>query len=255
MLNPDLEFALSAADRLGRIALEYFRTEMRIERKADDSPVTSADRAAEEEMRALVRKAYPKDGILGEEFGEVPGESGRRWIVDPIDGTQSFIRGVPLFGTLIGLEVNGEIVLGVAHLPALDETIFAAQGQGTWWRRGASPPRSARVSEVPTLSESVLCATSGPLPHQGAAYEKLRRSIRLERGWGDCCGHLLVATGRAEIMVDPAMNVWDCAALYPILREAGGTFTDWKGVPTVHGGEAISTNGKIFNEVLGLLRG
>lgn len=255
MLNETLDFALHVATCAGRIVLGHFQTDLSVERKADASPVTVADRAAEEEIRGLIREAYPRDGILGEEFGEVRGESGRRWIVDPIDGTQSFLRGVPLFGTLIALEEGGEVLLGVAHFPALDETVHAARGRGAWWRRGSSATKAARVSETATLYESLLCATSAPLAHQAEAFGRLRRSVSLERGWGDCYGHILVATGRAEVMVDPAMNLWDCAALDPIVREAGGTFTDWNGVPTIHGSDAISTNGKVFDEVLRILRG
>lgn len=255
-----LEFARDAAVRAGRIAMEHYQNGVTVETKSDASPVTIADRRAEQELRGLIAERYPDDGVLGEEFGERPGKSGRRWILDPIDGTRSFVHGVPLFGVLIGLEERGQAVLGVVLLPALDEMMYAARGQGAWWlpsgRKAGEPPRRARVSSTPKLADGLMTISGvqyfdrvGKLP----AYERVRRAAKTDRGWGDCYGHMLVATGRAEVMLDPVMNVWDCAALAPIVMEAGGTFTDWKGDFTIHGGNAISTNGKVFEETLRLI--
>jgi histidinol phosphatase-like enzyme (inositol monophosphatase family) len=223
--------------------------------------VTLADRGAEQELRRMIGERFPGDSVLGEEFGEQPGTSGQRWVLDPIDGTKSFVRGVPLFGVLIGMEQDGEAVLGVVSMPALDEFVYAARGHGCWWlpsgRQAGSHPRRARVSSLAPLAEGLLLANSFEYFVKGkreAAHDRLLRAARQQRGWGDCYGHILVATGRAEVCVDPLMNAWDGAPLLPILQEAGGTFTDWQGRATIHGGDGISTNGKVFDEVMGLVR-
>ena len=253
---------MRAARRAGDFIMGHYLTALEVESKADRSPVTVADRGAERLLRDLLAIEFPSDGILGEEYGEQPGTSARRWILDPIDGTQSFIRGVPLFGVLIGLEAGGESVAGVMHFPALDETVVAARGLGCHWypphRPAASPPRRARVSSVERLADGLVTTTApGGFDQidRSAAYDRLRRAARLDRGWGDCYGHLLVATGRAEAMVDPMMHVWDNAPLLPILQEAGGTFTDWDGKPTIHSKNGISTNGRVLAEVLATLKG
>lgn len=253
-----LELARSAAREAGAITLEYFcQGNYAIELKRDRSPVTVADRRAEEHLRRRIAAEFPADGILGEEFGEQPGDSGYRWIVDPIDGTKSFISGVPLYGTLIGVEFEDRSVVGVIRVPALDEMVWAAVGQGAWSQRGELPPTPARVSSVARLADSLFCTSevrNFAKTGRPAAYERLDAACRLARTWGDCYGYLLVATGRAEVMVDPQMNVWDCAALQPILEEAGGTFTDWQGNPTIHAGESIATNGRVLEEVLAVTR-
>jgi histidinol phosphatase-like enzyme (inositol monophosphatase family) len=256
-----LDFALQAARRAGEIVMPYYQGDVPVEIKGDGSPVTLADRGAEQELRRLIRERFPADGVLGEEFGEQPGTSGRRWILDPIDGTKAFVRGVPLFGVLIGLEENGEAVLGVVFLPALDEYVYAARGQGCWWlpsgRQPAAAPQRARVSAVPRLSDGILLLNSYEYFVKGkrtAAHARLLQAARHERGWGDCYGHILVATGRAEAAVDPMMNPWDNAPLLPIVQEAGGTFTDWQGQATIHGGDGISTNGKVFEELMRAVR-
>ena len=257
-----LEFALQAARRAGEIIMPYYQGDAGVETKGDGSPVTLADRGAEQELRRMIGERFPGDGVLGEEFGEQPGTSGRRWILDPIDGTKAFVRGVPLFGVLIGMEQDGEAVVGVVSMPALDEFVYAARGQGCWWlpsgRKAGSPPRRARVSSLAPLAEGLLLANSFEYFAKGKrveAHDQLLRAARQQRGWGDCYGHILVATGRAEVCVDPLMNAWDGAPLLPILQEAGGTFTDWQGRATIHGGDGISTNGKVFDEVMRLVRG
>lgn len=246
-----LDFAVDAAWRAGKITLEYFQTGTPVERKADTSPVTLADRRAEETLRERIHAHFPEHGILGEEFGESPGRSPYRWILDPLDGTRSFIQGVPLYGVLLGLEYAGRAVLGVAHFPALDETVYAAKEEGCYWNG-----RRAAVSAVDCLQEAVVLATDVASLYaegRGQVFERLQAQTGLQRTWGDCYGHMLVATGRAEIMLDAIMNIWDCAALQPIVEEAGGTFTDWTGTATHTGGNALSTNGRLFQAVMEII--
>jgi histidinol phosphatase-like enzyme (inositol monophosphatase family) len=257
-LSRRLELGLAAAREAGRLTLRYFRRgDLAVERKQDASPVTVADREAELLLRERFSEAFPDDAILGEEFPERAGSSGYRWIVDPIDGTKSFIHGVPLYGTLVGLEHQARSVLGIIVLPPLEECLYAAVGQGAWHVVGSQPPLQARVSDCGTLAESLFCTSeTGSFGKRGAAavYDRLQAAARLARTWGDCYGYYLVATGRAELMVDPIMSVWDAAALQPIMEEAGGTFTDWQGRPTIHSGEGLATNGHVLEEALAILR-
>jgi len=247
-----LNFAVELAASAGVITYRHFRGSFVAERKADNSFVTVADREAERYLRASIERAFSDDAILGEEEGEKPGRSNRRWILDPIDGTYSFVHGVPLYGVLIGLEIDGEAVLGVVNLPALDELIYAARGLGCFWN-----DVTMRVSSTESLGDALLLATDFGTCEQhgfGRAAEMLQRQVHARRTWGDAYGHVLVATGRADIMLDPIMNVWDCAALLPIVEEAGGTFTDWQGQRTIQGGNAISTNGVLFESVIAAIR-
>lgn len=253
-LQSRLDLALSAAREAGDIILEYYQsTGLNVDRKKDSSPVTIADRRAEEFIRGQIGKHFPADAILGEEFGDTPGTSGFRWILDPLDGTKSFIHGVPLFGTLIGVEHGKTCVVGVCHFPVLNETAWGAKGLGAWWQTGSSSPREAKVSSVADISQALFSFTTV----QGfarigrpEAFEELVKQAGLSRGWGDCYGHILVATGRAEIMVDPLMNPWDAAALLPIVQEAGGHFMDWNGEPTIYSGNGISVNAALRDNVL-----
>lgn len=243
-----LDFSLEIAHTAGRITSRHFKGSFQIERKADNSLVTAADRETETYLRASIQKAFPDDAILGEEEGEKQGSSSRRWILDPIDGTYSFVHGVPLYGVLIGLEIDGETVLGVVNLPELDELVYAARGIGCFWNEVP-----ARVSTTASLADALLLATDFGTCEQygfGRAAQFLQERVDARRTWGDAYGHILVATGRADIMLDPIMNVWDCAALLPILEEAGGTFTDWQGAKTIRGGNALSTNGTLFEAVM-----
>jgi histidinol phosphatase-like enzyme (inositol monophosphatase family) len=262
MSTPDLksryELALAAAREAGQLALGYFQSDsLAVEQKADASPVTVADRRAEELLRERIAARFPDDAILGEEHGEQSGTSGFRWIVDPIDGTKSFVHGVPLFGTLVGVEHQKRSVIGVIVMPALDECVYAAVGQGAWHQRGGAAAHPARVSACARLSEALFLTSEIRFPNERRqqVLARLVEASRLNRTWGDCYGYALVATGRAEVMVDPAMNVWDAAALQPILTEAGGTLTDWQGNETIYAGEAIATNGKVLDEVLAITRG
>lgn len=247
-----LEFSVHLAREAGAITERYFKGTFSPDRKADSSFVTIADREAERSVRTSIEKSFPDDTILGEEEGERPGSSGRRWIIDPIDGTYAFVHGVPFYGVMIGLEVEGEPLLGVVNLPALKEIIYAARGLGCFWN-----DTPAQVSATSKLDQALLLATEFPA-HSGAilsaALAALRQKANASRTWGDCYGHVLVATGRADIMLDPVMNIWDCAALLPIIEEAGGTFTDWNGRRTIAGGNAISTNGALFDEVMETVR-
>jgi histidinol phosphatase-like enzyme (inositol monophosphatase family) len=252
-LGSFLEFALDAAWQAGRITLGHFQTGVAVDRKADTSPVTIADRQSEQKLRELIARYWPDHGIIGEEFGEQTGSSNYTWIVDPIDGTKSFIHGVPLYGVLVALVENQKPIVGVAHFPALNETVYAARGEGCYWNG-----RRTHVSTVENLKESVLLASDIDLfakQGKGAAWQRLIDQSAFQRTWGDSYGYALVATGRAEIMIDPWMAVWDCGPFGVILEEAGGTFTDWKGTPTIYAGEAVATNGVLFNEVMTVMKG
>lgn len=247
-----LDFAAELARSAGEITFRHFKGSFVAERKADNSFVTVADRETEKYLRARIEKAFPDDAILGEEESAKPGTSSRRWIVDPIDGTYSFVHGIPLYGVLIGLEVDDEAILGVVNLPALNELVCAARGVGCFWNDA-----TARVSSTACLDDALLLATDFGNCEQhgfGRAAEMLQKHVHARRTWGDAYGHVLVATGRADIMLDPIMNVWDCAPLLPILEEAGGTFTDWHGQRTIHGGNAISTNGALFESVMSVIK-
>ena len=243
-----LNFAVMLARGAGDITLKYFRKQPETSTKADGSYVTIADREAESYLRRQITETFPEDGILGEEEGELEGRSGRRWILDPIDGTFAFVHGVPFYGVLIALEIENEMSVGVVNIPALDEIVSAANGCGCFLNG-----EPARVSTTARLNESLLLSTNFRTAEKygfGPAMERLQTSARTSRTWGDCYGYVLVATGRADVMLDPVMNLWDCAPFLPIMEEAGGTFTDWRGVRTVDGGNSIATNGLLFEEVM-----
>jgi histidinol-phosphatase len=253
-----LDFAVEIAWLAGQSTLVHFQSGVRVETKADQSPVTIADREAERILRTHIERQFPSDGIVGEEYGTARPEATRRWIVDPIDGTRSFVRGVPLYGVLVALEIGDDAVLGVIRFPALDETVCAARGLGCRWNG-----RLVHVSEVRSLDMAAVVLTEAARPGRVSAeygatppgWIELASRASVLRTWGDCYGHALVATGRAEVMIDPRMAVWDCAALRPVIEEAGGVFTDLSGRPTHRGGSAISTNAALAGEVRGLLVG
>jgi histidinol-phosphatase len=247
-----LDFAVETAYLAGRLTLGYFQTGIRPDHKKDRSLVTIADRQAEELIRRRIEKRYPGHAIVGEEFGlNETVDSTHRWFVDPIDGTLSFVRGVPLYSVLIGLEIEGTVQVGVAYFPGLDEMLAAATAEGTWWNG-----RRARVSSVPSLGQSVVAFTDAAnfaRHNRTAEWARIQEATYYRAGWGDAYGHALVATGRAELMLDPIMNAWDCGPFPPILREAGGYFGDWQGNRTIHGGEAMSTTDRLLPEVLDLV--
>lgn len=252
-----LEFILQTYPEAARFVLEYYESAgLQVVWKSDQTPVTLADRGAEQLLRQRISERFPTDAILGEEFGETPGTSGYRWILDPVDGTKSFVAGIPVFGMLIGLQFQGACVAGLCGFPALNEVVYARQGAGTWRKRGDAEPVRCHVRTTSKLSEALFCFTSaGGWDSAGhwEAFARLTRATRLSRGWGDCYGHVLVATGRADLMIDPALAVWDAAALIPIVTEAGGEFIDWKGNQTVDGGNGISVVPQLKAETLRVL--
>jgi histidinol phosphatase-like enzyme (inositol monophosphatase family) len=250
-LSAFLDFATDAAWAAGQSTLAHFQSGVVVERKADHSPVTIADRGAEQLLRERIAAAYPDHAILGEEYGGAPAAAGHRWVLDPIDGTQSFIRGVPLYGVMVALEIDAVPRVGVVYFPALGEMIAAASGQGCWWNG-----RRARVSAVDRLADAGVGYSDSRMlaDRLGDGWHRIEQATRVQRGWGDCYGHCLVATGRLDVMLDPVMNPWDCAALIPILQEAGGRFTDWHGEVRVDGGDAYSTNGHLHETLLQYLR-
>lgn len=246
-----MEFAVGAAREAGQVTLAHFGTRVPSLAKSDGTPVTEADRAAEELLRRLIAGRFPRDGIVGEEFGQHRPEAPYRWILDPIDGTRSFIRGVPLYAVLIGLEFQDTALLGVIHMPALSETVVGARGQGTY----LDGTRST-VSDVEALSSAVALTTDPAAVARSPVargWNELASRAGYVRGWGDAYGHALVATGRAEIMVDPELALWDAAPLLPILEGAGGAFTSLDGNATIRGGSGVSTNGVLHREVLDTL--
>jgi len=253
-LSDYLNFATEIAWQAGRLTLGYFQTDLRPEFKPDDTPVTIADRKAEELIRAWIEKRFPHHAIVGEEYGAAePGAATHRWYVDPIDGTRSFVRGVPMYAVLIGLEIEERVDVGVAYFPALGEMLSAARGLGCWWNG-----LPARVSETARLQDGLLVHSdicSFESYGREAAWRRLGAAAGFRAGWSDAYGHLLVATGRAELMLDPIMNDWDCGPFPVILEEAGGYFGDWSGNPTIHAGEAISTTAALLPQVLHLIQG
>jgi histidinol-phosphatase len=235
----------------GTVALRHYRTNLTVETKADGSPVTVADRAAETAARAWVQSRFPQDGVLGEELGEERPGAARRWIIDPIDGTKSFVRGAPLWGSLVALCEGERVLAGAAYFPAVDELVAAAPGAGCWWNGSR-----CRVSSVASLADATVLTTDERFPERperATEWRALARAASVSRTWGDCFGYLLVATGRAEVMCDGTMSVWDAAALQPIIEEAGGVFTDWLGAPTAFGGSAVATNRLLADEVRAVL--
>jgi histidinol-phosphatase len=245
-----LEVAIAAAKAAGEVALRYYRTGLEVEHKQDFSPVTAADREAEERAVAVLRDAFPDHGILGEEFGERSG-TGARWIIDPIDGTKSFIRGIPFFATLIALEEDGDITTGAVYAPALDDLLYAQRGYGAFDGHGR-----LRVSTVDTLRRSMLVFGGPGMLRSGGywpAYERLIDHSARQRGYGDYFGYTFVARGQAEAMIDVDLKPWDLAALKIIIEEAGGRFTDFDGRPTAFGGSAIASNGLVHEEIRRLI--
>jgi histidinol-phosphatase len=243
-----LEVATEIAWTAGRHTLAYFNTSVEVELKADETPVTRADREAEQICRRIIGRHFPDHGIMGEEYGDTPGKVPVRWILDPIDGTKSFIRGVPLYGTLVAVELEGDPVVGVVYMPALDEMVAGGKGLGATWNG-----RPCRVSETATLSKALVNTYDQQAWKKDPGFDRLAAASQLTRTWADCYAYVLVATGRAEVAVDPTMAVWDNGPLLPILEAAGGRFTDLQGVRTIRGGNGLATNGKLHEEVLDLL--
>ncbi len=244
--------AVEATHQAGRFALGFFDQAVTVEYKQDQTPVTLADRGAEEMLRNSLLARFPSDGFLGEEWGERPGTSGFRWIIDPIDGTRSFIRGVPIWATLVGLEYRGEPVAGVVYLPALGQTYRALRGDGAF-----RDERPIRVSNVATLGEAHLFYSSIAWFQKAGAekpFLELVQKTQRQRGFGDFFGFVLVAQGSGELMVEHGVHPWDLGALRPILEEAGGRLTDWQGHATIHRPDVLASNGLLHDEVLRILQ-
>lgn len=256
-MNPDwknrYEIAVEATRQAGKVALRYFDTALTVEWKADESPVTVADRETEALLRSTLKRAFPNDGFLGEEHGEEPGTSGFRWIIDPIDGTRSFVRHIPLWGTLLGLEYKGEVIAGVADGPALGQTWRALRGEGAYRN-----DTRIRVSNEADISRALAFYSginwfikAGSLD---SFLELIRRTDR-QRGFGDFYGFVLVAQGSGEIMIDHGVHAWDVAALKPIIEEAGGRYSTWDGSGSIMQPDVVVTNGRLHAETLSILQG
>jgi histidinol-phosphatase len=254
-VNPEwksrYEVAVEAVWKAGAVALRYFDGALTVETKSDESPVTVADRETEAYLRSALAAAFPNDGFLGEEHGEAPGSSGYRWIIDPIDGTRSFVRAVPLWGTLVGLEYKGEQIAGVAAAPALGQTWRALRGDGAWRN-----DRRIRVSTVADLSQALVFYSglywfrkAGVLEH----FNAICGATGIQRGFGDFYGFVLVAQGSGELMVEHGVHSWDVAALKPIIEEAGGRFSTWDNTQSIHQPDVVVSNGLVHDEALRVL--
>lgn len=257
-----LDLAVSAARQAGAVTLRWFRqgTALDVERKGDDSPVTIADRSAEVMLRELIEAQFPDDAILGEEYGDKPGKSPYRWILDPVDGTKSFIAGIPLYVTLVAVMKDDVPLIGVIYAPATGEIVYSAIGGPTWYAVGDGEPTIARVSNTERLAEATFVTTESSKygriaeGRARAIYQHLESSCRLTRTWGDGYGFMLVATGRADMMIDSFIKLWDAAALLPVVVGAGGHYSDWKGEPSVYTGNAVATNPHFAKLALDLTR-
>ncbi len=261
-MNPEwrsrYNLAVEAARRAGDFAKTIYdatfqdRAALEVIVKADASPVTLADRGAEELIRKLIGQHFPGDGFLGEEFGDQPSSTGFRWIIDPIDGTKSFVRHVPIWGTLLGLEYRGEQIAGVVYIPVFRQMYRALRGDGAYL-----DDLRIRVSDTPTLAESILCYSSiGWFTRAGRqeTFLKLYQQTGRQRGYGDFFGFVLVAQGSADLMVEHGVNAWDVAATKVLVEEAGGMFTDWDGTPTIHRPDVLASNGQLHATALALLK-
>lgn len=247
-----LSAVAEAAEIAGRVALAHYRRNIAVEIKADGSPVTVADREAEQAVRRWIAERFPHDAVLGEEFG-LSGGLGRRWFIDPIDGTKSFVRGVPLWGSMVAVAEGEEVLAGAISCPAVDELVAAARGAGCFLNGSR-----CHVSSCETLADATILATDERFrynPERAPRWISLGARVAVARTWGDCYGYVQVATGRAELMVDDRLSPWDTAPLIPIIQEAGGVFSDWRGRAILDGGDACATNallGGVFRTALGI---
>lgn len=249
-LNELKKFAKLLADESGKIIRQYFRTKMKIDSKADESPVTIADRKAEEIMREIIMKEFPGHGIKGEEFGEHNPDSDYLWTLDPVDGTKSFVAGAHSFGTCIGLLYKNEPILGVINQPVLNEFMIGDNSVTTL------NGEQVHVSEVNELSNAVLCTTDHiniEIFRDIKPFESLIRKVKLYRMWGDCYGYLLLSAGYIDIMIDPELSIWETAACTPVVRGAGGIVTDYHGGNPMNNDGFIAANSYLHGQVLKIL--
>ncbi|MCH2137808.1 MAG: hypothetical protein MK074_02005 [Phycisphaerales bacterium] len=255
-----IHVAMQAALDAGAAIMQHFESHVSGARvdtddKADGSPVTAADTQAEAIIRAAISSAFPEDAILGEEHGAQGGTTGWRWVIDPIDGTVSFVHGVPVFGTLIGLEHDGDPIAGVMHYPGLYETVWATSA-GAFWKRGNNEPVAATVSTTTALEQAMVCMTSlDYCDDDHAPWLRLHSAARRTRGWSDCHSSLLLVTGRVDAVLEPELNPWDCSAIIAVLRHAGGHFSDWNGAHTNDSSvrRGLSSNGPLHEAILNVL--
>jgi len=253
------QWALQIAKEAGEFTLRRFdNPALEVDRKQDGTPVTAVDREAEELLRRRIAEKFPEDAILGEEFPDREGTSGYKWILDPIDGTKSFIHAVPLYSTLVSIEKEGEPFAGVIAVPALGKGVYAEKGSGAYrWEPGGSI-FPAGVSKTARLEDALfLTSEVKTFKETGrfALYNTLEDKCRLTRTWGDAYGYYLVATGRADLMVDPEMSPWDAGPMAVIMEEAGGIFADWSGKETIYGGNGFACNRLLFEQVAALTKG
>lgn len=247
------EVALDAAQKAGQFALQYFDQGIAVEWKADDSPVTMADKGAEQLLRQTLLGKFPSDGFLGEEFGDTPGSSGFRWIIDPIDGTRSFVRGIPIWATLVGLEYKSELIAGVALIPAMKQVFHALRGDGAY-----RDDRKIRVSDVKSMDKAHVYYSSiswfSKVGHD-RQFLKLVEMTERQRGFGDFYGFVMIAQGSGEIMVEHGVHAWDLGALVPIVEEAGGKMTAWDGKFDIEKPDVLASNGLLHEAALKIIRG
>ena len=240
------EAVQEAAQLCGDVANRYFRQPLQVEIKSDGSEVTRADREAEAAVREWLLQRFPDDAVVGEELGTERNNGSRRWLIDPIDGTRSYVRGVPLWGSMIAVEERGTVLAGAINCAATGDFVVAARGEGCWHNG-----RRASVSSIDTLDKATILGTDQRFsrnPGRGERFAALGSRVAVARSWGDCYGYVLVATGRAELMVDDRLSPWDVAALIPIIEEAGGVFTDWGGRRGM-GMDAVATNALLADEI------
>lgn len=246
-----LEAVTDLARLGGNHAQSHFRKKLIVEYKKDGSPVTEADKATEILMREWIAKRFPDDGIFGEEFPEHNAGAEQRWIVDPIDGTFSYMRGVPLWGTLVAVLRGERVIAGAIFCPGVDEMVSAAEQAGCWSNGSrCQASTQSQLSKATVLSTDVKFASA---PDKRDKFNALVAAAGAYRGWSDCYAYLLLATGRAEVVVDPVMQPWDAAALVPVIQEAGGVLTDWSNRETAFGGSVIATNAALAQQVRSVL--
>lgn len=248
-----MQAAAELAGIAGANAMRYYKSDFATETKQDGSPVTIADKSSERLVRKWIERRFPSDGILGEEYGATRQDAKRNWIIDPIDGTKSFVRGIPFWGSLVAIVEGEEVLAGAVSFPALGETLVAAPGEGCWCNDSR-----ASVSNVSDMGSATVLTTDSSFkanPEKLEGWMALSSAAGISRTWGDCVGYLLVATGRAEVMVDPVISAWDVAPLMPAIVEAGGVFTDWEGNASVFNKSAIATNAALAKTARTLLSG
>jgi histidinol-phosphatase len=255
MPHSDMAFALALADAADKISMKWFRSaDLPVEAKPDDTPVSIADREVEEKLRSMIAQDHSDSGIVGEEYGVHEADSGTRFVIDPIDGTKNYVRGVPVWATLIALEIDGVFELGVVSAPAMGFRWWGVQGVGAW-RNGDE----IHVSDTATVEHAFLSSDSLDtfkrwMPERADAWNALTYRCARTRGFGDFWSHMLVAEGAIDIAVEPSVTLWDLAASAVIVEAAGGRFTDLDGNPGPDGGSAVATNGRLHDEVLAALR-